>query len=97
MSNLVPRDNLGLHFIYYASNWIPSLKELVLSLSEEEPMLSDVVSLIRRSGCARTLKTLHLVGLMPEEEDLVRCLSQLPELDALLLMNAEADDGAACA
>ncbi|KAF9530373.1 hypothetical protein CPB83DRAFT_788401 [Crepidotus variabilis] len=66
---------------------LPNLKELVLSLSEEQPILPHVVSLLRRSGCATSLRRLHLVGLMPEEEHLIDCLWQLPSLEALLLIN----------
>ncbi|KAF8966052.1 hypothetical protein BDZ97DRAFT_1605524, partial [Flammula alnicola] len=60
---------------------LPSLKELVLSLPDEEPLLRAVLPLIQRSACK--LRQLHLVGVTPPEQELVECLRELPTLKEL--------------
>ncbi|KDR72980.1 hypothetical protein GALMADRAFT_743881 [Galerina marginata CBS 339.88] len=70
---------------------LPNLKELVLSLSDEEPMLNPIIPLIRRSACA--LQMVHLVGVTPPEEDLIEFLKEVPFLKVLILINPVTESG----
>jgi hypothetical protein len=64
---------------------LPSLKELVLSLPDDEPLLQTIPPLVRRSGCR--LRHLHFVGITPPEHELIECLKELSTLEVLLLLN----------
>ena len=70
---------------------LPSLKELVLSLPDDEPLLQTIPSLVRRSGCQ--LRHLHFVGLTPPEHELIECLKEVSTLEVLLLLNPLMDTG----
>ncbi|KAF9555934.1 hypothetical protein CPC08DRAFT_110778 [Agrocybe pediades] len=70
---------------------LPNLKEIVLSFSDDEPMLREIRPLIRRSNCV--LQHVHLVGLTPEEDDLLDFLKELPMLQVFMLINPVTETG----
>jgi hypothetical protein len=70
---------------------LPSLKELVLSLPDEELLVQTIPPLVRRSECQ--LRHLHLVGITPPENELIECLKEVTMLEVLLLLNPLADTG----
>jgi len=70
---------------------LPSLKELVLSLPDDEPFIQTIPPLVRRSGCQ--LRHLHYVGITPPENELIECLKEMTMLEVLLLLNPLADPG----
>ena len=70
---------------------LPSLKELVLSLPDDEPLLRTISPLVRRSGCQ--LRHLHFVGITPPEHELIECLKEVSTLEVLLLLNPLMDKG----
>ncbi|PPQ79119.1 hypothetical protein CVT25_002853 [Psilocybe cyanescens] len=70
---------------------LPNLTELVLSLSDEESVLWPVVPLMHRSRFK--LQRLHLVGVTPEEDQLIAFLKEQPTLKELLLVNPTTESG----
>ncbi|KAF8896862.1 hypothetical protein CPB84DRAFT_1202049 [Gymnopilus junonius] len=70
---------------------LPSLKELVLSLSDEGSLLQPIIPLIQRSGCK--LQRVHLVGDMPSEDKLISLLREVPMLKVLMLINPTTESG----
>ena len=72
---------------FFGAMTLPNLKELVLSLSDDESLLGAVMPLLRRSGCAASLTHLHLVGQTPMEDELIGCLEELSGLEVFLLIN----------
>ena len=70
---------------------LPNLKELVLSLPDDESLLQTILPLIRRSGCQ--LRHLHFVGITPPEHELIECLKEVQTLEVLLLLNPLMDKG----
>ena len=87
---LIMNGTNELHALFGAMT-LPNLKEIVLSFSGDEPLLREIVPLIRRSGCV--LQHVHLVGVTPSEEELLGFLQELPMLQVFILINPVTESG----
>ncbi|KAH9479716.1 hypothetical protein JR316_0008311 [Psilocybe cubensis] len=70
---------------FLSSLMLPNLKELVVSLSDEESLLWPIIPLMRRSDFK--LQLLHLLGTTPDEEQLIGFLKVQPWIKSLILLN----------